>query len=232
MDGKKEEGMTGVLLFFSILLESIVIFLVFTPLRLRRDLKLKLFFILNLSLITTHIWLKLWLLVLFWTAALGFLVYELVAHREKMRIPVKSVLLLSVVFIVLIFPSSTVLHQVKTEVGIIKNINEDGWYWTQFQLPSGGELMAKASLEEYLYWRDLDLSRVDILGLTPFFGRFCPCGETIPNKYVFLPLQNPEDSMLTFFSDDGKTVWEIEVPEELQTPERGELTTQATIYYH
>ena len=172
-----------------------------------------------------------WLQSVIWVVFLGLNLAFLFSN-EKMKLHVKNLLLLAAVFIVLILPSSTVLHQVKTEVEIIKNINEDGWYWTQFQLPSGGELMAKASFEEYLYWRDLDLSRVEILGWRPFFGQFCPCGETIPNKYVFLPLREPEVSMLTFFSADGKTVWEIEVPEELHTPSEGETTTQANIYYH
>ena len=173
-----------------------------------------------------------WLPFVIWVVFLG-LNLAFLFSIEKMRFPAKSVLLLVTVFIVLVLPSSTVLHQMKTEVSIIKNLNEDGWYWTQFQLPSGGELMAKATFEEYRYWRDLDLSRVVFLGWQPFFGQFCPCGETIPNKYVFLPREDPDVSTLVFFSGDGsKTVWEITVPLELQTPELGETTAQATIYYH
>jgi len=191
----------------------------------------KLIIVLYSVTIVLSAWLGYWVASVILTFALGMSLFLLFYYEEKMKLPGKSLFLLAAVFIVLILPSSTVLHQVKTEVGIIKNLEKDGWYWTQVQLPADGELLVKASLEEYLYWRDLHLSRVEILGWNSFFGRFC-CGETIPNKYVFLPLEDPQASQLIFFLDGGKAVWEIEIPEELQTPSQGEIITQATIYYH
>jgi len=195
--------------------------------------KLGLVFICVIIVLNLKIHLPLFFLsAVIWTITLGFCLY-IILSKEKLRFSSKSLLLLASVFIVLVLPSSTVLHQVKTEVGIIKNLEKDGWYWTQFQLPSGGELMTKTSFEGYRYWQDLDLSRVEFLGWQPFFGRFCPCGETIPNKYVFLPREYPDNPTLVFFPDDGsKTVWEIEIPPGLQTPEPGETIAQATIYYH
>jgi hypothetical protein len=63
-----------------------------------------------------------------------------------------------------------------------------------------------------------------------FYGTFC-CGETIPNKYVFLPTKdlNVGVKALVFFAKDG-SVWVIDLPEALLTPKAGEVTTTATVY--
>jgi hypothetical protein len=119
-----------------------------------------------------------------------------------------------------------------TSIEITQNLEEDGWYWTQFILPSGGELMGEITLQEQrsvLPGARKTITRSKFKG-TLFVGKFC-CGETITQQYVFLPTDDVvgDYDNLVFFAEDG-SVWRIPVPEEIRTPAEGMVTTTATVY--
>jgi hypothetical protein len=116
-----------------------------------------------------------------------------------------------------------------TPVEIILNLEDDGWYWTQFCLPENGELMVQTELEQCL---SLDIPRILVrAGVNHgrfFCGYFC-CGETIEGRYVYLPDPN-EEKTLVFFAEDG-SIWQIFVPEAIFTPQEGRLSTKAIVYH-
>lgn len=119
-----------------------------------------------------------------------------------------------------------------TTVIITQNLNGDGWYWTQFNLPTGGKLMElsnKEGYEEYKALKDSMAMRANIHSRV-FYGTFC-CAQTIPGKYVFLPTQklNAGVEALVFFAADG-SVWVIPNSPALLTPKNGEIEVQAIIY--
>lgn len=120
----------------------------------------------------------------------------------------------------------------EVQVTINQNLEDEGWYWTQFNLPESGELFEKVDYTEYSYWNDASDSmanyRVTIHGI--FYGTFC-CAQTIPGKYVFLPTDdlNAGVDTLVYFGNDG-SVWVIDVPSSLLTPVDGEVVTTATVY--
>jgi hypothetical protein len=119
----------------------------------------------------------------------------------------------------------------QSEITINMNLEDDDWYWTQLNLPTGGQLMGKASLEEYLDYKSFydGLARFDSSWLNLFFATYCSCGETIESKYVFLPTEDLDVETLVFFADDGR-VFVIDVPEEIRTPQEGEIAVKVKIY--
>lgn len=105
------------------------------------------------------------------------------------------------------------------------------WYWTQFHLPSHGDLSLLSSQGEY----DDDWKRWGGLfqtycrGGVKYIGKFC-CAETVPGRYVFRPTDGHQDrDKLVFFASDGK-VWVISVPSSIRTKQRGETTATALVY--
>jgi hypothetical protein len=120
----------------------------------------------------------------------------------------------------------------QVQVTINQNLEDNNWYWTQFNLPEGGELLEKVDYAEYVDWNNISDTmanfRVTVHG--NFYGTFC-CAQTIPGKYVFLPTDdlNAEVDTLVYFGSDG-SVWVIDVPGSLLTPVDGEVFTTAIVY--
>lgn len=118
------------------------------------------------------------------------------------------------------------------QVTISQNLEDNGWYWTQFNLPEGGELLEKVNYDEYARWNNISDTmanyRISVHGI--FYGTFC-CAQTIPGKYVFLPTDdlNAGVDTLVYFGKDG-SIWVINVPDSLLTPADGEVITTAIVY--
>jgi hypothetical protein len=148
--------------------------------------------------------------------------------RKSIVIPLVAILIVAAALVAWKVTGTTET----VNVTITQNLNEKGWYWTQYNLPADGELMVLTDWNEYRETEAFasSLANYGVNHGRVFFGNFC-CGETIPQKYVFLPTDdlNAGVKTLVFFAKDG-SIWTMPVPEELLTPKNGEITVQAVIY--
>lgn len=146
-----------------------------------------------------------------------------------MRKKMKKVLLVTSVLLALLF-AVLFFKPEETQVVVSMKIEDDGWYWTQVHLPSGGELLAETSVSEY--WDRFNNKMERRFGVKIgkiFLGKYCGCMETQDSKYVFLPAYYHGIETLIFFAEDG-SIWLIEVPEEIKTPQIGEMKLEAKVY--
>lgn len=106
------------------------------------------------------------------------------------------------------------------------------WYWTEFHLPPGGELMVEEL--DKTKWEESNangLAKKVSVGHWVFHGTYC-CGDPLDKGlYIFLPTQafGKEAKNLLFFDPNG-SVWVLPLPEKLRTPQIGELIIKAMIY--
>jgi len=112
------------------------------------------------------------------------------------------------------------------------NLEDDGWYWVQFHLPADGELSAlitKQTYDDYLHDGFEMLVDKGTVGKNTFYGNFC-CGETIPERYVYLPTDDSNEGVtqLVYFAKDYILV--IDIPAEIMTPQNGTTQANATKY--
>ena len=154
--------------------------------------------------------------------------------KEKMIIIITVSLVVVVVVVVAVVAVRNDIEKVDVvDVIVTQNLESNGRYWTQFNLPPGGDLMKRANYSEYneahRFYSSLGRRKITIHGI--FYGTFC-CAETRPKKYEYLPTDKVNEGVTTliFFADDS-SVWIISIPITILTPGNGETITTATIYH-